>query len=430
MNKDRNTSWVFRSDFERGGQMVKSRLKVKEKYMFESIYDSLVSEKIRHLERDIGILSLGLANPESVYVNTARVARKFKAHMKDALRDIGQDILIADINEAREGVFEFWTMNPALQYELYIERFFDEPYYDRFITKHYKWYERVELLLDNGYDYLLEIINNYLKDIHDLVEADLIKEAEEYMLNEVEFIGDRKDGSRCAVRCKIGNENLLYRPESGRLYELYGKVIRLVSDNDRYRTLNILKGKKYYWCEFVKNERCHKDSEINEFYKNSGYMLAAAYLMNATDVDNSNIYAVGKYPIIMNADIHETAGHDILGDMKVMEKSEIEIEGEFTSEAKIHSIRRKCLSNTTHLPRLGKEGIPVYNYVADVLEGFAEGYGNMIKNKDKLIQLIDDRVLKRRYESPIDSILDKLDHLSDSDKKRQLTFINNAFNYR
>ena len=516
--------------------------------MFESIYESLVKEKLRDFEKDLSVLTRGYEEAERELINVRKIKKQFKEYLKGELRDISQTLLIADINEQRQGVFEFWDLYPDSQYKQYIDRFFDKYYYERFIARYKLWHERIHRTMDLGYAFLLEVIKRYLNDLDKLRAKRLLKRAGEYVLQEVEFLGDKRNSGKCTVRCKINEDYVIYKPESGRIFELYGKLIKLVSGDDNYKILNMIQGNKYFWTEHVTNYRCNTESDIREFYKNAGFMLALAYLMNAVDINDRKVYAVGKYPVLIDAETLSSTNlfskkvtkgrklfdrsvfktsiipvlyscenkgvieHNALGDVIFTARSESEITDEFTSEAKERWEVRRYAGKHTHLPKLGKDSIPVWDYVDEVIEGFEEGYDNILENistickllkdyentkirvslktgevysdilkklntpellKDKEItqdylrQLLEnnsideysfkheiqqlmrgdvpyfatllkdrtiytqewDRALKRRYESPIECILGKLDGLSKEDKENQISFIKSAFDY-
>lgn len=410
--------------------MVKNKLSAKEKYMFESIYDSLAREKLRDFENDTEILANGYMERQNMAsINIRRVEKKFKDYLKEKIRDVSQTLLIADINEKRQGVFEFWDIYPDSQYQQYIDRFFEKEYYEKFISRYKLWHEKIHRIMDLGYAYLLEIVKNYLRDIDKLIAMGLLKEANEYILNELEFLGDRRNGAKCTVRCKVNNDYIMYKPESGRIYELYGKLIRLVSGDNDYKILAMVQGNRYFWCEYASNDGCYRERDIKEYYKNAGFMLATAYLMNAVDIQYDNICAVGKYPVIVDAKtvssmdffskptikegkkeektvlstsiIPRNLGkrrekfrvHSALGDLISNEDTKIEIISEFTSEAKQRRVKKRSEELSKHLPKLGKESVPVWNYVGDVMAGFEEGYDNITKNAFKIYNLL------RNYEN-------------------------------
>ncbi|RKM58068.1 DUF4135 domain-containing protein [Butyrivibrio sp. X503] len=528
--------------------MQKDESTVKEKYMFESIYESLAKEKLRNFYKDVCVLTSRYEETGGECVNIRRIKRQFKEYLKGEIRDISQSLLITDINEQRSGVLEFWDLNPDSQYKQYIDRFFEKYYYERFIAKYKLWYEKVHRTMDLAYAYLLGVIKNYLTDINKLVKKGLVKEAEKTILSEVEFIGDKRNSGKCTVRCKINEDYVIYKPESGRIFELYGKLIRLVSADDDYKILNMVQGNKYFWAEHLDNDNCDKESEIKEFYKNAGYMLAAAYLMNAVGISEEKIYSVGKYPVMVDAEtissmnlfskkmtkgkklfdrsVFKTAiipmhysrenkdiiEHNALGDVIFVARSESDITDEFTSKAKERWEVRKYKGKHTHLPKLSGESVPVWEYVDDVIEGFDEGYDNImdslpaiykllkdyentkirisLRNREFYSQMLKklnspellkdkettqdyiklvftdssideyslkheiqqlmrgdvpyfttllkdrtvytqewDRALKRRYESPLECIINKLDDFSKEDKEKQIDFIRSAFDY-
>ncbi len=516
--------------------------------MFESIYESLVKEKLRDFEKDLSVLTRGYEEAERELINVRKIKKQFKEYLKGELRDISQTLLIADINEQRQGVFEFWDLYPDSQYKQYIDRFFDKYYYERFIARYKLWHERIHRTMDLGYAFLLEVIKRYLNDLDKLRTKRLLKRAGEYVLQEVEFLGDKRNSGKCTVRCKINEDYVIYKPESGRIFELYGKLIKLVSGDDNYKILNMLQGNKYFWAEHVTNYRCNTESDIREFYKNAGFMLALAYLMNAVDIDDRKVYAVGKYPVLIDAEtlsstnlfskkmtkgkklfdrsVFKTAiipmhysrenkdiiEHNALGDVIFVARSESDITDEFTSKAKERWEVRKYKGKHTHLPKLSGESVPVWEYVDDVIEGFDEGYDNImdslpaiykllkdyentkirisLRNREFYSQMLKklnspellkdkettqdyiklvftdssideyslkheiqqlmrgdvpyfttllkdrtvytqewDRALKRRYESPLECIINKLDDFSKEDKEKQIDFIRSAFDY-
>lgn len=516
--------------------------------MFESIYETLAKEKLSNFYKDVCILTSRYEENGGECVNIRRIKKQFKEYLKGEIRDISQTLLITDINEQRAGVFEFWDLYPDSQYKQYIDRFFEKYYYERFIAKYKLWHEKIHRTMDLGYAYLLEVIKNYLSDTDKLICKGIVKKADEYILNEVEFIGDKRNSGKCIVRCKINEDYVIYKPENGRIFELYGKLIKLISADDDYRILNIVQGNKYFWAEQLSNDNCDDISEVKEFYKNAGFMLVTAYLMNAVGICEEKIFSVGKYPVMIDAEtissmdlfskkvtkgkklfdrsVFKTAiipmhyskenkdiiEHNALGDVIFLARSESEVIYEFTSKAIERWKVRKYEGKHTHLPKLFGDSIPVWEYVDDVITGFEEGYDNIMSSLPTVYKLLKDyentkirislrksevyhdmlkklnspellkdkettqdylrfafadnsideyslkheiqqlmrgdvpyfttllkdrtvytqewdRALKRRYGSPIECIMNRLDDFSKEDKERQIDFIRSAFDY-
>lgn len=133
-------------------------------------------------------------------------------------------------------------------------------------------------------------------------------------------------------------------------------------------------------------------------------MLATAYLMNPVDVSNEGVCAVGKYPVIIDAETVSSMNIFSKGTKKEktfldkcmfkdIERIDVEIVDEFTSKAKQRRIKKKCEDNNTHLLKLGKRSIPTWDYMEDVLSGFDEGYDNISNNDFQINNLL------RNYEN-------------------------------
>lgn len=399
--------------------MINVKTADKEEYMFEAIYEQLALQQIISLEKK---------NQISIYsrfkniIAAQTLENILMRQIKQELRKLSQSVLVVDINQARESGI-FLEEDIELQYKEYIDKFFEKDYYTHFCNKYKLWCERCMQLVQSTYQYITEICEHFEKDLIGLKKKQMISVRDNDMINDIQFLGDLHNSGRCVAKCIFNDSVLIYKPTNGYIYEQYEKIIRIVSGNENFKTVKCFLTDTYFWCEYIRDETCETHKEIEKYYKNCGYLLACTYLLNSMDIHNENLIACGQYPVIIDAEtivstdsllVDRSNGRKILensvfrsamipmyydkreegindcsaiGDEIVIEINDKVLMNEFTS--KVLEQRRKKQQNdiNTHLPKWKGKVYPVWNYVKELLDGFHEGYQNIIDHQDDIIKV-------------------------------------------
>lgn len=393
-----------------------------EKYMFENIYEEIAALEVKKIENE---RQENITKQFEAVIEPEVLDKIMMKQMKKELKKLSQSLLVVEINELRcQNVFK--SDDEKEQYREFEENFLKTENMKEFCEKFQVWNYSYQLLISSIYEYVHEILTHFGEDLDKIVKEGLIHKADGYVVKDIEFLGDLHNLGRCVVKCLINDDVLIYKPTSGTIYNLYGKIIKVVSGNPDYRIMKTVLSENYFWCEYIENESCQSEIEVKQFYRNCGYLLASAYIMNSNDIHNENLIACGQYPMIIDAETFiaadkierpEEIGTRIidssvfrsnmipmtydkreegvvscsaLGDSIVVVTTNAKLEKEFTSSVVEKRVREQQNDITTHLPKLKGEIVPVWNYVKDVMDGFHEGYQNIIYRQEEIKKIITD----------------------------------------
>lgn len=389
--------------------------------MFEEIYEELIYRQIRVFNQ---------ADSKYIYDNISDVIsyenykRILYTGIKKEIKMMSQSVLVVDINETRENG-GFRETDFEAQYVEYVNHFFDSSRFDDFCNRYSLWLSKCKECIKSIYVYVYEICENYKQDRAKLKNAGILAEIDGHKVDNIVFLGDAHNSWRSVALCEIGNYKVIYKPINGMIYELYSKIINIVSGNQSYKKIKCLIKESYFWCEYVKNEECGSIKEIQDFYRNSGYVLACCYILNSVDIHNENIIACGVYPVLidietglstdinyedtsegrmileksvfqssmlpMNYDKRKegTCDCSALGEAIIVQYEINELENEYTSI--VREYRKKELQHDTniHLPKIRGEVQPAWNYIDEIIDGFCEGYNNIQQNLEEIIRILE-----------------------------------------
>lgn len=394
------------------------KVEYKEEYMFEYIYEQLAVEQINNIDKEQDC-SIYIKFRDVIETNLLRGI--LIEEIKKELRKLSQSVLVVDINQSRESNI-LLNKDGKAQYKEYLKKFFLDNNFRRFCEKYKLWYERYINITVYVYQYIVEILTHLENDKIGLRRKKLIGK-ETCRVRDIKFLGDLHNSGRCVVKLSINDKPLIYKPTNGAVYELYGEIIRIVSGNQHYKVIKCFLADTYFWCEYIEDEMCRNIEDIRSYYKNCGYLLACAYLLNSMDIHNENLIACGRYPIIIDAETmisgdmvsdKSSNGRKILqksvfrsamipmkydkreegisdcsaiGDEIIVEIVENQLEHEYTSNVTEHRVRKQQKDINTHLPKIGGKVYPVWGYVKELLEGFQEGYQNIIVHSTEIKKL-------------------------------------------
>lgn len=388
--------------------------------MFEKIYADIVDLEVKKIETE---RHGNIVEQFKHIIEPKQLNKIIKKQMKKELRKLSQSLFVVEINELRSQN-AFISNDEKGQYKEFEENFLNPDNMEGFCKRYQVWDYSYKLLIASIYEYITEILKHFQEDLDEIVKTELIHRADKYIVKDIKFLGDLHNLGRCVVRCQVNDDMLIYKPTNGAVYNLYGDILKVVSGNPNYRIMKTVLSENYFWCEYIENESCQNEKEVKQFYKNCGYLLASAYIMNSNDIHNENMIACGQYPMIIDAETFIVAdkvekpkevGTRIidssvfrsnmipmtydkreegivsccaLGDSIVVVTTNTKLENEFTSNVIEKRVKIEKDDIVTHLPNLEGKIVPVWNYVKDVMDGFHEGYQNIIQKQEEIKQIV------------------------------------------
>jgi len=161
----------------------------------------------------------------------------------------------------------------------------------RRVTQHY---------LETWQELLIRLDQDYIKI------SDYFFDLSHYQLQTILTSGDKhRQGRSVAILTFVNGQQqqkLVYKPRSlavDRAFQNLLEWFNLKSDI-KLRTLKLLLGENYGWCEYIENDCCENRDGIKQFYQRLGAWLSLTYLLRGSDFHAENIIACRDHPVIID----------------------------------------------------------------------------------------------------------------------------------
>ena len=281
-------------------------------------------------------------------------------------------------------------------------------------------------------------INDYFNQYLDIIqEYQVEKKAIAKLLNRslgnitdiVLGTGDLHDGKTVAmVSCEYGK--IVYKPrklEADSFLEGIMKYVTSILPTPiSFLFPKILSYNNHSWQEFIENQECTSMYQVHNYYYRSGVFLAVFYLLSTTDIHYENIISYGEHPIIIDLETlvyGEISNENYRKDNRNINSSvlmtnmlpntirpnyfDINISALFTGESVSKTMVKEqlipheefdwsyikekvVLSSTQNKLLLNGKEVEPYLVEEDVIRGFKNTLDGILRNKQELLQIIDD----------------------------------------
>ena len=153
-------------------------------------------------------------------------------------------------------------------------------------------------------DFLLEFLANLATDWADL-RATFAADEDPGPLVEVDAgKGDRHRQGRSVLLLRFSSGlRMLYKPKPLAVDVHFQQLLEWLNERGaqpQMRPLVLLDRGDYGWSEYVGAASCASEEEIHRFYQRQGAYLALLYALEATDLHNENLIAVGEHPVLVD----------------------------------------------------------------------------------------------------------------------------------
>ena len=248
--------------------------------------------------------------------------------------------------------------------------------------------------------------------------------------------GDSHNGGKSVTFIEFcNNKKIVFKPRDGKNEEFFSKILNYICSNMNInnKTIKILKGTEYHWCEFIEFKECESENQLKLFYKKMGILIFVAYLFGTSDLHAENLVAFGDSPVLL--DLENLVNQDINVSSQIIEKikKSILFSGllpSFHWNLNGNGVNLSALSNNeqTQIPvkvpvvvdygttdmhiqyvspvLKGVSNIPHYkekkanflDFEANIIEGFNMAYKFCMKNKKDIYNIISEEItdLKNR----------------------------------
>lgn len=289
----------------------------------------------------------------------------------------------------------------------------------------------VEKKMAYAITYYTEVVNDFYKDREEIKKR-LCPGANRITKISGGF-SDVHNHGRQVLRIRLDNDcEILYKPHSMENEKIYSKLLKWLSVKTGISQLeyDFLSYSKHSWCRIVKDDVCHSQTELKNYYRRLGVQIFLTYFLGTKDLHYENIIAAGEYPALIDLEtlVHirhaqktQTAREEILYELsqsalysgllpvyhwnkdgKGVDSSGISgnsgqkypfkiavVAKARTSEMHIE-YRYPVSKKARNLATLEGEFYPPYLYKSQILHGFTDAYHRVMADKEVFRDLLKD----------------------------------------
>ena len=188
-----------------------------------------------------------------------------------------------------------------------------------------------------------------------------------------------------------------------------------------FKLTKILERRGYGWVEYISQQPCSEQAEVNNFYQRSGMLLSLLYMLGAKNCHAENVIVHGQHLVLIDADIlmqpsinsddepdkwfkdsvvgigflpawegniYSKSSQDssVLGNIHPHQINSSR-EWKFINTDKMHLARKsKVIPAGANIVVLDGKTVAPYDYQEDIVAGFEEIYSLLIENKETLLE--------------------------------------------
>jgi len=176
------------------------------------------------------------------------------------------------------------------------------------ILRHFPGARELAALLIVGWiDAQRELLRRILRD-QELIRRNFLRGSRAFCLTAIRpGLSDPHNGGRSVTFLEFGgNGYVIYKPRTCAGEQLWFKALNwlnLRGTTQSFRIPKLLARKNYCWMERLRFKGCRSFAAVREFYLRWGAQTALALLLHACDLHRDNWLAVGKQPILVDAEL-------------------------------------------------------------------------------------------------------------------------------
>lgn len=119
--------------------------------------------------------------------------------------------------------------------------------------------------------------------------------------------GDVHNGGRAVCVLTTDAGRLVYKPHDV-MIDLYTRGLIDRFFHDIMRAPEVLPCGEYGFAEFIENRPADTDDEARRYFYSLGGLAAVVQMLGSNDLHRSNVYALGRYPVIIDSELMLTPG--------------------------------------------------------------------------------------------------------------------------
>ncbi|WP_144054283.1 type 2 lanthipeptide synthetase LanM family protein [Pleurocapsa sp. PCC 7319] len=416
-------------------------------------------------------LNTQLASNYILQVFSHKAYQALERSLLKQLVDLGTETLLLEFNKVKETYYSqeqenLQTDESRACYTSFIQniqqdggvKFFDNyPVLARLITTTIDfWVESTAEFIQRLQNDLLAIKNTF---------------SDNKSLGKVEFIdtslSNPHHGKRFVLALTFSSGvKVVYKPKDLSLSVAFNQLFDWCNHQKislPFKLTKILECQGYGWVEYIFQEPCLAQVEVNNFYKRAGMLLSLLYVLGAKNCHAENVIANGQYPVLIDADIlmqpstknsdkpgewfrDSVVGIGFLpawdGDIDIKSSQDSSVLGnihphqvnssrewKFINTDKMHlAPKSKIIPAGTNVVILDSKTIAPYDYQEDIVTGFEEIYRLLIEHKDTLIET-ETPLAKFKFSKSRFIVRPTLTYAITAKKSISPQYLNNGFDY-
>lgn len=107
-------------------------------------------------------------------------------------------------------------------------------------------------------------------------------------------------GQRVVALTSTSGNRVIYKPRPMGGEAVWGEVLRKVPLDLAQQLPSVLERKAYGWMSWVSYQDCDDPTAIARFFRRSGALLGAAFVLGAKDLHYENVIAAGEHPVLVD----------------------------------------------------------------------------------------------------------------------------------
>ncbi len=149
----------------------------------------------------------------------------------------------------------------------------------------------------------LEVFRRFEHDLDDIGRAILGKRATPSLIDCRFGLGDPHRGGRTVAILSLSDgSRVVYKPRKLDIDQAFAEMLtHLGSDvGMTFKVPKVVSKEDYGWAEFISNEPCECEGDVDAYYERLGAMLALLYILEATDFHYENVIAHRSHPVLID----------------------------------------------------------------------------------------------------------------------------------
>lgn len=163
---------------------------------------------------------------------------------------------------------------------------------------------QIVIIINRWLNHSLEFLHRLCSDWQQICTTFSPERDPGLLIEAQEGASDVHHGGRSVLKLRFSSGlQLLYKPKSLEIDLHFQAMLTWLNEQGYqppFRTLRLLPGEGYGWCEFAEAPECTTQAEIERFYERQGGYLALLYALDVTNFPPENLIVSGEHPILID----------------------------------------------------------------------------------------------------------------------------------